>query len=206
MTVQKRRERYRSEVRAEILAAARDLIREEGYEGLTLRKLAQRMEFSPMALYSYFADKQALLTALALQGFEKLAKRLDSKVGRRAPLAALRMVLLDYIAYAEDNPIEYRNVFLSVETLAELKKSRQDFQEGNSAFRVLFRCVEECINARVLRGDAFAVSTVLWTGIHGAATILTTQQNFPFGSRKRYAEEVVATLLTGAQQRVITRI
>ena len=206
MTVQKRRERYRSEVRAEILAAARDLIREESYEGLTLRKLAQRMEFSPMALYSYFADKQALLTALALQGFEKLAKRLDSKVGRRAPLAALRMVLLDYIAYAEDNPIEYRNVFLSVETLAELKKTKQDFQEGDSAFRVLFRRVEECISAKVLQGDAFDISTVLWTGIHGAATILTTQQNFPFSSRRRYAEVVVATLLAGVQKHVIKRI
>jgi hypothetical protein len=57
--------------------------------------------------------------------------------------------------------------------------------------------VQECINARMLQGDAFDVSTVLWTGIHGAATILTTQQNFPFGSRQRYATEVVATLLAG---------
>jgi AcrR family transcriptional regulator len=205
LTVQKRRERYRSELRAEILSAARGLIGEEAYDGLTLRKLAQRMEFSPMALYAYFADKQALLTALALEGLEKLAKRLDS-MGRRDPLAALRKVLLEYIAYAEENPIEYRILFLSVEPLAELKKTRQDLQEGNPAFRVLFRCVEGCINARVLQGDAFAVSTVLWTGIHGAAAILITQQNFPFGSRQRYAEEVVATLLTGVQQRVITRI
>ena len=56
-----------------------------------------------MALYAYFADKQALLTALALEGFEKLAKRLDS-MGRRDPLSALRKVLLEYIAYAEENP------------------------------------------------------------------------------------------------------
>jgi AcrR family transcriptional regulator len=140
-----------------------------------------------------------------LEGLEKLAKRLDS-MGRRDPLAALRKVLLEYIAYAEENPIEYRILFLSVEPLAELKKTRQGLQEGNPAFRVLFRCVEECINARVLQGDAFAVSTVLWTGIHGAAAILITQQNFPFGSRQRYAEEVVATLLTGVQQCVITRI
>jgi len=47
---------------------------------------------------------------------------------------------------------------------------------------------------------------VLWTCIHCAATILTTQQNFPFGSRRRYAEEVVATLLEGVQKHVIKRI
>ena len=80
LTLQKRKERYRSELRAETLSAARELIQEEGYEGLTIRKLAQRMECSPMALYSYFADKQALLTALALEGFEKVAKRFDSTV------------------------------------------------------------------------------------------------------------------------------
>lgn len=105
-----------------------------------------------MARYSYFADKQAIPTALALEGFEKLAKRLDS-TDRRYPLAALRKVLLEYIAYAEENPVDYRIVFLSVEPLAELKKTRKDLQERNPAFRVLFRSVEECINARVFQGD-----------------------------------------------------
>lgn len=57
MTVQTRRERYRSELRAETLSAARDLMQEKGYEGLTLRKLAQRMRCSPMALYTYSAGQ-----------------------------------------------------------------------------------------------------------------------------------------------------
>ena len=205
MTLQKRKERYRSELRAETLSAARELIREEGYQGLTIRKLAQRMECSPMALYSYFADKQALLTALALEGFEKVAKRFDSTV-HRDPLIAVGKILLDYIAYAEENPNEYRILFLSVETLGELKLSREDLQERNPAFGALFKRVEACIKAGVLQGDAFAVSTVLWTCAHGAASLLITAQKFPFGSRRRYAEEVVATILSGVQNRVIARI
>ena len=170
MTLQKRKERYRSELRAETLSAARELIQEEGYQGLTIRKLAQRMECSPMALYSYFADKQALLTALALEGFEKVAKRFDSTVQPSSRLTALRKILLDYIAYAEENPIEYRILFLSVETLGELELSREDLQERNPAFGALFKWVETCIKAGVLQGDAFAVSTVLWTAAHGAAS------------------------------------
>ena len=158
-----------------------------------------------MALYSYFADKQALLTALALEGFEKVAKRFDSTVPRDS-LTALRKILLDYIAYAEENPNECRILFLSVETLGELKLSREDLQERNPAFGALFKCVETCIKAGVLQGDAFAVSTVLWTAAHGAASLLITAQKFPFGSRRRYAEEVVATILSGVQIRVIARI
>jgi len=109
-------------------------------------------------------------------------------------------------ADAQENPVEIEDSIPVGEPLAELKKTRQALQEANPAFRVLFRCVEECINARVLQGDAFAVSTVLWTGVHGAAAILITQQDFLFGSRQRYAEEVVATLLAGAQTRAITRL
>ena len=205
MTLQMRKERYRSELRAETLSAARELIQKEGYEGLTIRKLAKRMECSPMALYSYFADKQALLTALALEGFEKVAKRFDS-TAQRDPLTAVRRILLDYIAYAEENPNEYRILFLSVETLGELKLSREDLQERNPAFGALFKRVETCIKAGVLQGDAFAVSTVLWTAAHGAASVLITAQKFPLGSRQLYAEEVVATIVSGVQNRVIARI
>ena len=205
MTLPKRRERYRSELRAETLSAARKLIQEEGYQGLTIRKLANRMECSPMALYSYFADKQALLAALALEGFEKVAKRFGSAVDHD-PLTALRKILLDYIAYAEEYPNEYRILFLSVETLGELKLSREDLQERNPAFGALFKCVETCIKAGVFQGDAFAISTVLWTGAHGAASLLITATNFPFASRSLYAEEVVATILSGVQTRVIARI
>jgi len=50
------------------------------------------------------------------------------------------------------------------------------------------------------------VSTVLWTAAHGAASLLITAQKFPFSSRRLYAEEVVATILSGVQSRVITRI
>jgi AcrR family transcriptional regulator len=205
LTLQTRKERYRSELRAETLSAARELIQKEGYEGLTIRKLANRMECSPMALYSYFADKQALLIALALEGFEKLAKRFDSTASRN-PLNALRKILLDYIAYAEENPFEYRILFLSVQTIGELKQTRQDLQERNPAFGALFKRVQACIEAGLLQGDAFAVSTVLWTGAHGAASLLITAKNFPFGSRRLYAEEVVATILSGVQTRVIARI
>ena len=201
----KLRERYRSEFRAETLAEARDLIKEEGWEGLTLRKLAQRMECSPMALYTYFADKQALLTALALEGFEKLAKRHEG-TSRREPLSALRKMMLDHIAFAEENPIEYRILFLSPQPSAEVEKARQELRESNPAFRLLFKSVQACIEAGVLQGDAFAISTIALTAAHGAASFLITLTDFPFESRRRYAEEVVATTLNGLQNQTIRAI
>ena len=199
------RERYRSELRAATLSAARELIKQEGYEGLTLRKLAKRMQCSPMALYTYFADKQALLTALALEGFQKLAKRQEG-TSRGEPLSALRKIMLNHIAFAQENPTEYRILFLSERTPAVAKKTREEIQENNPAFRLLFKCVQWCLKAGVLRGDAFAISTIALTAAHGAASLLITLPDFPFGSHRRYAEQVVATTLSGLQNRTIHAI
>ncbi len=139
------KERHRSELRAEILQAARELFREDGYEGLTLRNLGRRMECSPMALNSYFADKQTLLTALAQEAFESLAARLaQSQAGD--PLSTLRKVLRAYIAYAEVNPFEYRLLFLESQPVTRLQ-SRDEMRNSSSAFSLLFRCVETCSEA-----------------------------------------------------------
>ena len=197
--ITKLRERYRSELRSATLAEARHLIDKEGYEGLTLRKLARRMQCSPMALYTYFADKQALLTALALEGFENLARR-HQRTSRLKPLNALRKIMLDHIAYAEENPAEYRILFLTPQPA--VKKTQQDVQENNPAFRVLFKCVQSCLEADIFHGDAFAISTIVLTAAHGAASLLITAR-FPFGSRRRYVEEVVETTLRGLQKRTI---
>jgi hypothetical protein len=70
---------------------------------------------------------------------------------------------LDHIAFAEENPTEYRILFLSARPPAAVKKTRQEIQENNPAFRLLFKCVQSCLEAGVLRGDAFAISTTALT-------------------------------------------
>ena len=102
--------------------------------------------------------------------------------------------------------MEYRILFLSVRPLAVAKKTRQEIQENNPAFRLLFKCVQSCLEVGVLRGDAFTISIIALTAAHGAASLLITLQDFPFGSHRRYAEEVVATTLSGLQNRTIQAI
>ena len=111
-------------------------------------------------------------------------------------------MMLDHIAFAEGNPTEYRILFLSPQPQAEAKETRQEISENNPAFRLLFNSVHACIEAGVLQGDAFAISTIVLTAAHGAASLLIAA-SFPFRSHRRYAEEVVATTLSGLQNRTI---
>ena len=73
--MKERREREKEEVRAKILDAARELFVEEGYEAVTMRKIAAAIEYSPTAIYLHFRDKKAVINALCETDFLKLASR-----------------------------------------------------------------------------------------------------------------------------------
>ena len=129
ITAQTRRERQKAELRSELVAAAHALVKEEGYEGLTIRKLAKRVGYAPMSVYSYFADKQEILVALAEDVFAQLARRAERNQPAE-PLAALRHGMREFAAFGRENPNEYRTIFMTPkpqrhdqETAAELEKN-----------------------------------------------------------------------------------
>ena len=74
MTVQERRIREKSEVREKILDAARDLFVTYGYDGVTMRKVAARIDYSPTAIYLHFADKESLFREVCHQDFHRLSR------------------------------------------------------------------------------------------------------------------------------------
>lgn len=202
-TAQNRRERHKAESRAELLQAAHDLVKEEGYEGLTIRNLAKRVGYAPMSVYSYFADKHAILLALAEDAFETLARRMEHDAPTE-PLAALRKILEDYAAFALDNPNEYLTVSMSRSHMSpeERVAARTDEDETNNpALRILFKCVQACIDAGILKGDAHAISTLLWSCGHGAISLQITFPNYPFGDRKKFFHIAVDVTLAGLMAR-----
>ena len=78
MGVKERREREKSEVRDKILDAARELFIAEGYEGVSMRKVADRIEYTPTTIYGYFADKEDLFRQLCHEDFARLAEVFQS--------------------------------------------------------------------------------------------------------------------------------
>ena len=83
MGVKERRAREKSETRDKILDAARELFITEGYEGVSMRKVAEKIEYSPTAIYVHFADKEELFRAALSAGFR--AARAKSSKARRCP-------------------------------------------------------------------------------------------------------------------------
>ncbi len=180
-----RRELQKAELRAELVAAAHALVREEGYDGLTIRKLATRVGYAPMSVYSYFADKQEILMALAEDAFADLARRMRQNQPDD-PIEAMRAALAEYAEFGLGNPNEYRTVFMTEKQKHPPEETFEQMERENPAFQIIIDRVQACLAAGVLKGDARAIATALWTVAHGSVSLLITFPFYPFGDPKAY--------------------
>jgi AcrR family transcriptional regulator len=194
--VRTRRERRKEALRGEIIAAAHQLVQEEGYVGLTIRKLAKRIGYAPMSVYSYFADKQDILYALAEDAFELLARRIEQRTSSD-PLEALRAVMTEYAAFGLGNPHEYRIVFMTEK--AELPGSQNpgEPEERNPAMQLLVGRVEACVAAGLFSGDPRAIATMLWAVGHGGISLLITFPNYAFGDQQAFVKRMCDFAIAG---------
>src|SRR4051794_32343862 len=108
-----RRLRERQALREQILDAARALFATEGYEAVTMRRIAERIEYSPTAIYLHFADKEALVRELCAHDFAVFAAQF-AKLARVAdPLERLRKSGHAYVDFAVRHPHHYRLLFMT---------------------------------------------------------------------------------------------
>src|SRR5262245_13910881 len=99
-----RREREKEKLRAKILDAARELFAQHGYEAVTMRKIADRIEYSPTALYFHFKDKNELVRALCQHDFQAFADRLVAVASVSDPIERLLKASEAYVDFAHEHP------------------------------------------------------------------------------------------------------
>src|SRR5580692_3211582 len=113
MGVKERREREKSETRDKILDAARELFVTEGYEGVSMRRVAEKIEYSPTAIYVHFADKNELFHELCGQDFARLPEEMQSADMPADPIERLRQLGRNYIQLGLRFPNHYLFMFMT---------------------------------------------------------------------------------------------
>jgi AcrR family transcriptional regulator len=176
MGVKERRERERIETRDKILEAARDLFLSEGYDGVTMRKVAERIEYSPTAIYFHFADKEALFRELCYQDFARLAAVFQSRPLAADPIERLKQAGQIYIDFGLHYPNHYKLMFMTPHPEGELDE-RERAIKGNpevDSYAFLKQTVEQAIATGVFREkfqDAELVAQTLWAAVHGVISL-----------------------------------
>jgi AcrR family transcriptional regulator len=180
MGVTERREREREEVRKKILDAARDLFATRGYDHVTMRAVADAIEYSPTAIYHHFEDKDDLVKALCEEDFARLFGALQHQVPPEDAVESIRHLGRAYAAFGVGYPNHYRFMFMT----PGKDCIKEPDSPGDKSFSLLRAAVSQAIaTGRFVKGDADAMAQVLWAGIHGAVSLLITlrPEHWPHG-------------------------
>jgi AcrR family transcriptional regulator len=203
MTVQERRVRQKTLLRQEILDAARDILVREGYEGLSMRKVAERIDYSPTAIYLHFKDRDDLVFCVCEQLMGGLVKELQQVAERHAdPLVALRKGLRRYVEFGLKHPQHYQATFGIPHGHDPAKDARDQAPGtmGMQAFGFLPRLVAECVKKKKLaRVDVHKASCALWAGIHGITSLLIVMPNFKWDDPDEVIDQLITMLVNGLQ-------
>ncbi len=184
--------------RAEILAAAERIFVEHGYEGATIRKIADEVGLSSTALYMHFADKGEILQEICRQAFAALLALNNSVVaGPGGPEQRLRRMMRAYIDFGFANPNAYRLIYMT--RPAELQHGALPAAQelGASLYRSFEQVVEDAEAAGQLRGDARTTAQALWAGCHGVVSLVITKPYFNWVDRERLVAAMLDGLFTG---------
>ena len=166
MTVTERQQRDRAHRRQAIITAARQLAEAEGWDAVTIRRLADRIEYSQPVLYGHFAGKGDIIEAVAVEGFTELRLILrNAREAADSPGAALRELAGAYVGFALEHPALYDAMF----TLnTELPFGRAEApRELQAAFAELVEAVTPLAGER----DPDTLAEVAWSALHGVATL-----------------------------------
>ncbi len=181
MSVQERKERDRANRERLIVATARELAEQQGWDAVTTRRLAERIEYSQPVLYSHFRGKREIIGAVALEGATEMAAALRAATSdagdHRARVSALARA---YLEFAERNPAVYDALF---QLDGGLAFAHEDTPEPlKDAFAALLETLGEVAGEGVHPG---LFTELFWSALHGLATLTRAGRLLPEGAEQR---------------------
>jgi AcrR family transcriptional regulator len=168
-----RRSRERADTRQRILDAAREMFVRQGYEATTMRAIADRIEYTPTAIYHHFRNKEALLAELCAADFRALAAAFQ-KIGRiEDPIERLRRSGLAYVQFGLEHPMQYQLMFMTRRP-KEVDDSIHSGNPSEDAYAFLRQTCADAIATGRLRPeyrDPDELALIAWSSLHGSLAL-----------------------------------
>jgi AcrR family transcriptional regulator len=199
MGVQERRAREKKELRQEILDAAREMFVQDGFENVSMRKIAEKIEYSPTTIYLYFRDKADLLDCLCEETFTRLVKKqttLDQTVPD--PLERLRKGLRFYVEFGLKHPNDYKVTFMMTRPSMDEISGVRSHELGKRAFAHLRNTLAECAEKGLLEvPDVEATAQAIWAAFHGLTSLLIARPKFEWENTNRLIDTLIEITTAG---------
>jgi len=202
MGVKERRQRERTEIRERILDAALEVFATEGVEGVTMRALADAIEYTPPVIYAHFRDKDAIIEELCYRQLRTLAQAF-ANFRSLDPVERLRQIGYVYVDFAVKHPSHFRFLFLTVHSykMDDDELAKDDPQENAYAF--LKHTAEDGLAAGVFRPeftDAEEIAQLCWGSAHGLVALQNIKGSnawIDWRDARKTAHRLIDTTLNG---------
>jgi AcrR family transcriptional regulator len=157
-----------------ILDASLKLFMEQGFENVSIRKIADLIEYSPTTVYLYFKDKNEILFNLHEIGFQKMAEYNQDLWTIKNPLVRLAKMGEYYIKFGLENSAFYELMFILKAPMEALESldANCEWKSGDQALGKLKETIQECMDKKLIeKGDVDAVAMSIWSMVHGMVSL-----------------------------------
>ncbi|MFY8004067.1 MAG: TetR/AcrR family transcriptional regulator [Chitinophagaceae bacterium] len=175
MGIAERKEKQKLEIKKLILEASIKLFMEEGFENVSIRKIADLIEYSPTTVYLYFRDKNDIFLHLHELGFQKMQEMNQNLQNIANPLVRLYKMGENYLQFGIDNPEFYDLMFIQKAPMQALRTKMQEncaWSQGDTALATLQAIIQDCMDKGLMKqGPIEAVSLTIWGMVHGLVSL-----------------------------------
>jgi AcrR family transcriptional regulator len=195
--VKERQEREREAVARAILDAARELFVAEGYQNVSIRKIAERIEYSPAAIYGYFPSKDDIFLALAEEGFRLLFVQTE-EASASDPIDQIRSGFWRLYAFSKEHPEYFALMFLD-RSVPRISRDWQRFGFVKEMRGRMSAHIQSVIDAGLFPPgtQADVVFRILMAAIHGVAVMRLCERLAPAENADALARDTLEAALTG---------
>jgi len=207
MGIKERQIRDRETVRRAILDAARELFVAEGFHNVSIRKIAERIEYSPAAIYGYFPSKDDIFFALAEEGFRLLGDPgtplRQTALQALPPLARVRAVFWRLYEFSREQPQYFALMFVD-RSVPRISREYERFAFAREMKLHIAQEIQACVDSGVLPASTNPVVAmrVLMVGLLGVAVMRLSERLAPGENADHLAADVLNTALAGLQSGV----
>ncbi len=201
MGIRERQVRERETVRRKILNAARTLFLNEGYANVSMRKIAEQIEYSPGAIYSYFTSKEEIFFALAEEGLQFVRSHCLAHPRANTPRERVREAFWRFYTFSKEQP-EYFSLIFVDSAVPRISRDWERFSSMRELRAEIEHDIQLCLDEGVFpRADSPGVIfRILWTAAYGAAVFRLSHRLAPGEDSDALAHDLLDATLAGLRQ------
>lgn len=201
MGISERRQLEKEAIKKKIIDAAHEILIKDGFENLSIRKIASKIEYSPSIIYHYFKDKAEIVSCVVDEGYGKILQKIGkAEIDRKDPINAIESVLRAYIELVMENQEQFKAILLN--DLGDIQDKVNMLDEGISKYRKSVQSLCEVLelgmdSGKIRRMDIELTAQIIWTSTHGLVSRLLLEKKVPLYQKERLINHHFEILMRG---------